>query len=361
LCPEFVEGNPVAETRIESAPTGLDGAPPSLIDGSPTRPWHHIPGDYRRPASPERYDLYWDDANRFGMLHPRAKDPWETLAYYETADEPYYTHLTSPLGGEAHPPGAGGRRSWPLPTRLLIRLAWAQDWGVPLSAWEVDRCCPRRPGRILDIGCGPGNLLAQCRDLGHTVHGVEPDPQPRQAARDRGLEVHAGTCEDLPEPIRDRTFDLIIASHVIHHCIDPVAALRNIADRLAPGGRFLCEVANQECLGARWGGIAWSHLDVPRQANVFTQRSLTRLIERAALRVEEVRWAQYCRQFLPATIEHERRKYDFFKARGSGRGALPVKPTRLSRYGLLACSLFARPGRKYDALRIIASKPEAGG
>jgi hypothetical protein len=37
----------------------LDGRPPlSLVDGGPTRPWHHLPGDPYRPASPEQFDLY---------------------------------------------------------------------------------------------------------------------------------------------------------------------------------------------------------------------------------------------------------------------------------------------------------------
>jgi SAM-dependent methyltransferase len=120
--------------------------------------------------------------------------------------------------------------------RLLVRLAWSQDWGVPLSPAEVDRCCPRHPATILDLGCGPGDLLAGCRELGLTVVGVEPDPQPRARALARGLDVHPGTGEDLPEPIRARSFDVIIAAHVIHNCIDPVTALGNLADRLAPGG-----------------------------------------------------------------------------------------------------------------------------
>ena len=52
--------------------------------------------------------------------------------------------------------------------------------------------------RLLDIGCGPGDLLARCRDLGHAVQGVEPDPQPRAIALARGLDVHAGRM-----PFRD--------------------------------------------------------------------------------------------------------------------------------------------------------------
>jgi SAM-dependent methyltransferase len=293
------------------------------------------------------------------MVHPRAKDPWETLAYYQTEGRAYYTHA-DPQGAVEGPPSSTARRPGARPwlARLLVRLAWSQDWGVPLSPAEIDRCCPRHPAMILDLGCGRGDLLAGCRELGHTVVGVEPDPEPRESALAKGLDVHPGTGEDLPEPIRARTFDVIIAAHVIHNCIDPVTAVCNLADRLAPGGCLICEVPNQECLGARRAGIAWGHLDIPRQANVFTRKSLTRLVEQAGLQVEEVRWAQYCRQFHLAMLEDERRKFDFFTARRADRSSLPRRPTLLGRYGLLAATLFARPSLKYDALRIRARRPE---
>ena len=267
--------------------------------------------------------------NGFGMVHPRAEAPWETLIYYDTEGEPYYTH-SGPRSEKKE------KARLPFPARLLVRLAWMGDRGIALSEQEVDRFCSRKPATILDVGCGPGDLLARCRDLGHTVCGIEPDSSPREAALAKGLDVQAGTCETLPEPIRARTFDIVIASHVLHHCIDPVAALRNVADRLVPGGRLICVVPNQECLGARWSGLAWAHLDIPRQVNVFTLRSLSRMIEQSSLRVEAVRWQQYCRQFVPKTLEAERRKYDFFKARGSGvrlspgqaDDAQPVRPAR---------------------------------
>ena len=195
------------------------------------------------------------------------------------------------------------------------------------------------------------------RGLGHVVRGVERDPVPGELARSQGLDVHPGFCEALPEPIQAQSFDLVIMSHVFHNCIDPALALHNVAGRLAPGGRLVCEVPNQACLGARWAGAAWEHLDVPRQVNVFTQRSLCRMIEQSALQVEEVQWTQYCRQFGRETLEQERKKYDFFKARGAPRRSLPLKPSVLGRYGLLACSLFAQPHLKYDAMRVIARRP----
>ena len=164
---------PLGTTReIPDASHGND-PPRSLIDGGPTHHWQHIPGDHRRPASPEKFDLYWDTANQFGMVHPRAEDPSQTLIYYDTADEVYYTHSASRGGMK-------GRDSLPFLARLLRRLAWMADRGTLLSDQEIDHFCPRRPAAILDMGCGPGYLLAKCRDLGHDVQGVEPDPVARE-------------------------------------------------------------------------------------------------------------------------------------------------------------------------------------
>jgi hypothetical protein len=42
-----------------SRPSGLP--PASLIGGSATRPWRHIPGDHRRRSARECYDVFWDD------------------------------------------------------------------------------------------------------------------------------------------------------------------------------------------------------------------------------------------------------------------------------------------------------------
>jgi hypothetical protein len=72
--------------------------------------------------------------------------------------------------------------------------------------------------------------------------------------------------------------------------------------------------------------------------------------------VEEVQWVGYCIQFKEETTDHQRSKYEFFLKQGSSRDALPVKPTLLSRYLLLARTLFARPESKYASVRVIARK-----
>ena len=247
------------------SPPGLP--PRSLIDGSITRPWRHVPGDHRRPNVQESYDIFWDDAHQFGMVHPRATDARETLSYYETTDDaPYYTHDREARGPASKSPSR-------FLVRLLVHLAWRVDRSSGPIDHEAVRLCRRTPAAILDAGCGTGEWLAYCRESGHTVMGFEPDPVAREAAQAQDFEVYDGTCERLPTAVRDRSFDVIICRHALHHMIDPELSLRNLADRLVTGGRLICEVPNQQCAAAHWSGIAWGALDVPR-SSTYSRRKV---------------------------------------------------------------------------------------
>ena len=47
----------------------------------------------------------------------------------------------------------------------------------------------------------------------------------REKALANGLTVFEGTAESPPEELKERHFDLIIMSHVLEHCTDPMAAI----------------------------------------------------------------------------------------------------------------------------------------
>src|SRR6266850_3384010 len=104
--------------------------------------------------------------------------------------------------------------------------------------------------------------------------GVEPDPTARRVAAERGLEVYAGTAEELPPEIRHRAFDIVVFSHVLEHCLEPIRALQIAASRLKPNGVTVVETPNNEAAGCREAGSAWPWLDVPRHLNFFTAQSL---------------------------------------------------------------------------------------
>ncbi|QJR16515.1 class I SAM-dependent methyltransferase [Usitatibacter palustris] len=92
--------------------------------------------------------------------------------------------------------------------------------------------------RIVDIGCGYGDLLKLLRSRGHTnLMGVEPDLTCLEGARKEGFEVREGTLTATGLP--DACTDAVIVSMVFHHVDDYDAAIREVARVLKPGG-LLC-------------------------------------------------------------------------------------------------------------------------
>ena len=104
--------------------------------------------------------------------------------------------------------------------------------------------------RVLDLGCGIGNILialGERIDFVHPAAGVDVSPDlvrigEREIAqaglRDRiGLQVAPATRL----PFADGAFDVVITSHVLKHLDDEalLTSLREVVRVLRPGGRFL--------------------------------------------------------------------------------------------------------------------------
>ena len=139
-----------------------------------------------------------------------------------------------------------------------------------------------RRGRLLDVGCGSGQFLANMRDLGWEVMGVEPDPEAARVAREKlGLEVCQGTLAESEFP--QDSFDVVTMSHVIEHVPDPLGLLKECKGILKPGGRLVLVTPNIESLGARVFGEFWRGWEPPRHLFLFSPRTLSRCVESAGL------------------------------------------------------------------------------
>src|SRR4029453_6755835 len=85
------------------------------------------------------------------------------------------------------------------------------------------------PARVLEVGCGRGDLARALTHAGHRVVAIDPD------APDGDLFRHPA-LEDCPER---QPFDAVVASLALHPVADLARAFDKIAALLRPRGRLI--------------------------------------------------------------------------------------------------------------------------
>ncbi|MFJ4969580.1 class I SAM-dependent methyltransferase [Streptomyces sp. NPDC088755] len=170
----------------------------------------------------------------------------------EPAEAPQSCEATEARGAEARTapwgtdPYANALRNGRGP--LFLRRS--DGWLLPL---EVERWCSeagaadlsalhRCEGPVLDIGCGPGRLVAELTALGHRALGI--DVSEAAVARTRrigGSALLRSVFDPLPEEGRWGTLLLVDGNIGIGG--DPAALLGRAADLLSTGGLLIAETS----------------------------------------------------------------------------------------------------------------------
>lgn len=98
--------------------------------------------------------------------------------------------------------------------------------------------------RVLDLGCGTGELAAELADLGIEVQGIDADAAMIAKARSRhpavAFEQADGHGFRLAEPV-----DAVLSNAALHWMLDPAAVIARVRAALRPGGRFVAEFGGQ--------------------------------------------------------------------------------------------------------------------
>ncbi len=97
-----------------------------------------------------------------------------------------------------------------------------------------------RKSKILDIGCGEGDVLLQLSEMGYTsLYGVDLSDEAVKRAKEMNPKINfaVGDVEQLP--FDDEEFEVIVCSHSFHHYPNPMVAMKEIHRILQRGGRLL--------------------------------------------------------------------------------------------------------------------------
>ncbi len=120
-----------------------------------------------------------------------------------------------------------------------------------IETWRGSR--PQSAIRILDIGCGKGNIALALSRLGYAVTGVDFDAvsiaEAKRTAVDFSLTARFVTGSF--DALADQQFDVIIASEVLEHQKDPASFLADVQSHLSSVGLLLLSVPNGKSLEER--------------------------------------------------------------------------------------------------------------
>jgi trans-aconitate 2-methyltransferase len=125
------------------------------------------------------------------------------------------------------------------------------DWNAGLYesahsfVWQrgrglVEMLAPRAGERILDAGCGTGQLTAELAQSGADVLGVDSSESMIEQAR-RNFPALAFRVADVRSPDFHEEFDAVFSNAVLHWVLEPEAAAGAISRALKTGGRFVAE------------------------------------------------------------------------------------------------------------------------
>lgn len=198
----------------------------------------------------------------------------------------------------------------PLPRRAPSVLASAVDNAlVERSGWPyLDKhdpwsshttikrwLCELPAGtRILDVGAATGILGRMLPPGRFVLHGLEPNSQWVDIAREHYADFYCGTLDQTPDSFL-RDHDVVVCADVIEHIPQPEQALRRLLALQPAGAQLIVSVPNIANLWVRLNLLAgrfdYGERGILDSTHVrfFTRKTFQRMLADLGLQIEELR------------------------------------------------------------------------
>ncbi len=198
-------------------------------------------------------------------------------------------------------PNVGGRESPESYSR------WEHHWGEEFARSHMNPHGDLAGRRVLDVGCGLGGKTVAYAEAGARAVGLdlveENIAQSRRYAEEQGASAGFLVADAAALPVRDETFDTVVANDAMEHFADPAAALAEMARSVVKGGAvWIFFTPHYSPLGSHlydYVYTPWCHL-------LFTRGQLARAIRR----IVEERKAGETEAELDARVDAIMESYD---------------------------------------------------
>lgn len=118
---------------------------------------------------------------------------------------------------------------------------------------DLFRLIPKTPGlKVLEVGCGEGQLGRRLREYNQVVYGIETNPSAARVAATVLDHVYVGDVERFEFNLSDEFFNTIILGDVLEHLIDPWELLVKMKRCLAKEGIIISSIPNLQYFPVLW-------------------------------------------------------------------------------------------------------------
>lgn len=146
--------------------------------------------------------------------------------------------------------------------------------------------------KILDVGCGSGQLLLSMRLEGFTqLTGIDPFIE-QDIFYPNGVSV---LKKDIAAVVGE--FDFIMLNHSYQHMTEPLAMLKELYRLLKPNSYVLLRMPVAGCFAWQKYGVNWVAINAPRHFYVHTVKSTQLLAEQAGFAIKDVFFDSHAYQF----------------------------------------------------------------
>lgn len=147
------------------------------------------------------------------------------------------------------------------------------DYGRGVVEWLA----PQLGERILDVGCGTGQLTAEIAKAGADVVGIDSSAAMIERARSNFPDLRFEVADATALPFTGE-FDAVFSNAVLHWVRDALGAARSMAGALRPGGRLIAEFGGlhntQAVVDALYGAMAEAGVKDPPAWNPWFYPSI---------------------------------------------------------------------------------------
>jgi ubiquinone/menaquinone biosynthesis C-methylase UbiE len=147
--------------------------------------------------------------------------------------------------------------------------------------------------RVLDVGCGTGELLSRLRAQHPDARlaGLDPVVEMLDVARDKlggNPDLKIGYADSLPWA--SGSFDIVVSCNMFHYIAHPQASLREMARVIRPGGAL---VLTDWCDDYLWCRLCNLYLRLTNRAFYKTYRQAECLALLRGMGFTEIRFERY--------------------------------------------------------------------